>query len=325
MAARPASEGHAATADETRRTVLLTVAYDGAAYAGFARQDNATTVAEMLLRAIARFDPSVSELRVASRTDAGVHARCNQVAFDTTRDLPPQAWVRGMMPLLPDDVAVRAAAAVPQGFTPRFASRGKRYRYVILVDRCPDPQWTKRAWRIWGLDEEAAALMSAELSVVAGTHDFSAFASSRDPRRHRRRTLTRPVVRWVDVAAGGPGSAPRVTVDIAGDGFLHHMVRILVGTAVDVGLGRRPPGTMATALAGRDRRRAGQTAPPYGLYLDDITLAVQPFAQWPEARPTRGREGHGTPPSIVVPGPSPASPSPLVRAPRTPPRPPPES
>lgn len=274
------TSGHPADADELARTVLLTVAYDGSAYAGFAAQKNARTVAEALLEAIAHFDPEVRKLRVASRTDAGVHARCNQVAFDTTHDMPVRAWVHGLMPRLPDDVAVRAASRVPLGFTPRFASKRKRYRYLLLVDRYPDPQWAGRAWRVWGLDEAAAERMERELAAVAGTHDFSAFASARDEREHRERTLSPPRVRWRR-GEGAVSGAPMVCIDVEGDSFLHNMVRILVGTAVDVGLGRRPEGTIAKALRSRDRTEAGQTAPPDGLYLDELILEVDRLETWP--------------------------------------------
>ncbi len=267
-------------ADGLARTVLMTVAYDGSAYAGFAAQKNARTVAEALLEAIAQFDPSVQRLRVASRTDAGVHARCNQVAFDTHHDMPMRAWVHGLMPLLPDDVAVRAASRVPHGFTPRFAAKRKRYRYLLLVDRYPDPQWARRAWRVWGLDQAAVERMERELAPVAGTHDFSAFASARDEREHRERTLAPPRVRW-RAGRGTLSGAPMVTIDVEGDSFLHNMVRILVGTAVDVGLGRRSEGTIARALQSRDRTAAGQTAPPDGLYLDELTLEVERLETWP--------------------------------------------
>lgn len=273
---------------EPSRTILLTVAYDGSAYAGFAMQRNAHTVAEALLDAIAHFDPAVRTLRVASRTDAGVHARCNQVAFDTTRDMPVRAWVHGLMPRLPDDVAVRVASRVPAGFTPRFAAKRKRYRYLLLVDRYPDPQWARRAWRVWGLDREAAARMERELAAVAGTHEFSAFASARDEREHRERTLAPPRVRWRE-GEGALSQAPMVAIDVEGDSFLHNMVRILVGTAVDVGLGRRPEGTVATALASGDRSLAGQTAPPDGLYLDELILEVERQETWPRvAEPVPG-------------------------------------
>lgn len=257
------------------------MAYDGAAYAGFAMQRNACTVAEALLEAIRHFDPGVSQLRVASRTDAGVHARCNRVAFDTVHDMPVRAWVHGLMPRLPADVAVRSAARVPEGFNPRFAAKQKRYRYLLLVDRYPDPQWARRAWRIWGLDRGAVERMRRDLSAVAGTHEFSAFASARDEREHRERTLSLPRVAWLEGTRVLSG-APLVSIDVEGDGFLHNMVRILVGTAVDVGLGRKPEGTIAAALQSGDRARAGQTAPPDGLYLDALRLEVEALERWPD-------------------------------------------
>lgn len=253
---------------------MLSVAYDGAPFAGFAAQPGQRTVAGILVEAVQRLDPSVGQVRVASRTDAGVHARANRVVFDTTRELPSRAWVLGLERHLPASVAVFRAAQVELGFEPRRHTESKHYRYLVLCRRTPDPFYAGRAWRIWSLaDDERLERMRRELAAALGTHDFGAFASARDPRRHRVRTLTRlSVTRLED---------DRVAVDVVGDGFLHNMVRILVGTAVEVGLGRKPEGTIASALAGRDRRLAGMTAPPDGLYLESLKMSREGVDAWP--------------------------------------------
>ncbi len=258
--------------------MLLTVAYDGRPYAGFAIQRNANTVAGELLTAIRHFDPEVAKLCVASRTDAGVHARAQKVAFDTSRNLPMRAWVLGLAKRLPESVVVREAMVAPLGFNPRYHCALKRYRYLLLRDRLHDPFLVGRAWRVGGLAEEAqVATLRAELDLARGTHDFAGFASARDERPHTERSL-------VDLAVTPMDADGRLlAVDVTGDGFLHNMVRILVGTVVDVGRGRLPPGAMTRAFESRDRRDAGVTAPPDGLYLEQIMLRSEPVGdRWPE-------------------------------------------
>ncbi|MBW2454294.1 MAG: tRNA pseudouridine(38-40) synthase TruA [Deltaproteobacteria bacterium] len=262
------------------QTVLLTVAYDGQPYSGFAIQQNAHTVAGELLTAIRHFDPDVAKLNVASRTDAGVHARAQKVAFDTTRSLPMRAWVLGLAKRLPASVVVREAMVAPLGFNPRYHCALKRYRYLLLRDRLDDPFLVGRVWRVGSLTEEAqVATLRAELGLARGTHDFAAFASARDERPHTERSLVDLAVTEVDT------DHRLLAIDITGDGFLHHMVRILVGTVVDVGRGRLEPGAMTRALESRDRRAAGVTAPPDGLYLEQIMLRKEPVGdRWPERR-----------------------------------------
>ena len=182
------------------------------------------------------------------------------VAFDTELDIPSRGWALGLNKHLPEDLAVRAARTVPPAFSPRFAARGKRYRYRVLVDLLRDPEWRTRAWRLPGLDIDA---MAREALAALGTHDFAAFRSSGDERATTVRTLTR-----VDVERE---TDPRlVSVVVEGNAFLYNMVRILVGTISDVARGRLAPGAITRSLDARDRRFAGTTAPPHGL---DVTRA----------------------------------------------------
>lgn len=255
------------------RGVLLEVAYDGTAFHGWAAQKAVRTVEETLLGAVAALEPHVRAVRGASRTDAGVHADGQLVAFDTTRDIPPRGWVLGLNQHLPDDVAVRAARPVAPGFSPRFAARGKRYRYRVLVDSVRDPALRARTWRVSDVDVEAAA---REAQAALGTHDFVAFRSSGDERENTVRTLSR-----VDVERE---AHPRVVaVVVEGNAFLYNMVRILVGTLIDVGRGRLEPGAVARALESRDRGQAGTTAPAQGLVLErvEVDLPEGSGPRWP--------------------------------------------
>jgi tRNA pseudouridine38-40 synthase len=256
--------------------VLLTVAYDGGPFAGFAPQPGQRTVAGELLGAVRAVDPRVGEIRGASRTDAGVHAHGQRVAFDTSLDVPPRGWVLAVTRHLPREIAVRRAALVAPGFSPRFANRGKRYRYLVLRDRARDPFLEGRAWRSTSFDGEGAlGRARREAALALGTHDFAAFRSSADERTSTVRTL-----RSVDLS-DDPGDLRLLRIDVEGDAFLHNMVRILVGTLADVARGRLAEGAVARALASGDRRDAGITAPAEGLYLERVLLDDEGAEPWP--------------------------------------------
>ncbi len=192
----------------------------------------------------------------ASRTDAGVHA-LGQVASVSTRErLAPAVAMAALNARLPRDIRVLAARAAPEGFDARRAARLKRYGYLLSTDRVPSPFLRGFAWHVGrALDADAMARAAAPLR---GKHDFSAFCAA--PGRERDPVCT---VRAVRVVA----RRGQIGVLVSADAFLHHMVRNVVGTLVEVGLGRRPPGWVIEVLAGRDRRAAGPTAPPHGLYL----------------------------------------------------------
>ncbi|MDP9151229.1 MAG: tRNA pseudouridine(38-40) synthase TruA [Myxococcota bacterium] len=268
----PAADGSPQGA-QTGGGVLLEVAYDGTAFHGWSAQGGTRTVQDTLHSALRAMDPNASAVRGASRTDAGVHAEGQLAAFDSVRNIPARGWVLGLNKHLPDDVAVRAARPVPLGFAPRFAARGKRYRYRLLVDRVRDPRWRTRAWRVPELDFDALA---GEAKGALGTHDFASFRASRDERTSTVRTLLR-----VDIERGAD---PRVVgVVVEGNAFLYNMVRILVGTMVDVARARLEEGAVARAIAACDRRAAGTTAPSHGLSLErvDVDLPEGTGERWP--------------------------------------------
>jgi tRNA pseudouridine38-40 synthase len=258
--------------------VLCTVAYDGRGFAGFARQPNARTVAGELDGAVRALDPRASLVRGSSRTDAGVHALAQCVAFDTRLDIPARGWVLGLAPHLTHEIAIVHAAHVDVGFEPRRHTLRKTYRYLLLESSVRDPFLERRAWRI--TDRLNHAAMQAEANALLGEHDFAAFKSSSDERTETVRRIFRAELRTA------VGDSRCLSIEIEGDRFMHRMVRIIAGTLVDVGRGRVEPGAIARALRSRERRSLGITAPPDGLYLVSSVLDDPGHGGWPE---TAGR------------------------------------
>lgn len=260
--------------NELRYGVLLWIAYEGSNFHGMARQRDQRTVAGELYGAIVDIDEHASFVRQASRTDAGVHAHQQVVAFDASKAIAPRGWVLGLSKYLPREISVTAAASVPLGFDPRDFAVSKTYRYLILQSQVRDPFFEHRAWRIGERLNHTA--MRAEASELRGHHDFAAFRSGNDRRSDTWRTVTKisleldshdsRVIWWV----------------IEGDRFLMHMIRIIVGTLVDVGRGRIAAGVCSRALTSCRRQDLGVTAPPTGLYLHRVQLQEHGADRWPQ-------------------------------------------
>jgi len=255
--------------------IMLEVAYDGRPYAGFVRQTNAHTVAAELESAICHLDPNATRLTCASRTDSGVHARHQIVSFQSERAIPARGWALGLRPHLPESITILGAALVPAAFDPRLDPLWKRYRYRVFVSPIPDPFEAGRAHWIFGpLNSE---LMQRSAQCLVGEHDFRAFRSARDQRTSTIRRIDR-----VSVERLGPAE-PRVDIVVTGNRFLHNMVRIIAGTLVDIGQGRRDPECLARALSTGRREDLGITAPAHGLYLEHVELATQMVDRFPPA------------------------------------------
>jgi tRNA pseudouridine38-40 synthase len=209
-----------------------------------------------VLEAARRFLGDDARVTGASRTDAGVHALRQTASLTISSALAPTAVQAALNAALPASVRVLDARDAPPRFDARRAAAGKRYLYLIDNGPIADPLRRRFAWHVPGtLDLEA---MRAALSAVRGRHDFSAFCAA--PGRDADPVCLVHAVHVLRRRA-------RVAVLISADRFLHHMVRNLVGSAVDVGRGARPVAWMAQVLTSRDRTRAGPTAPPHGLVL----------------------------------------------------------
>lgn len=198
----------------------------------------------------------------ASRTDAGVHALRQVASITTVSTLGTDRLARGLNALLPAAVRVLDAREAPTGFDARRSALGKRYLYLMDVGRVPHPLWRRFAWHPrFPLDVPA---MRSALGSVRGKHDFQAFCAA--PGRGRTPTCT---VRSARIVSRGD----HLAVVLSADSFLHHMVRNIVGSLVEVGRGAQPPSWMSGLLAGRDRTRSGPTAPAHGLFLVRVLYA----------------------------------------------------
>ena len=239
-----------------RRTYRLVLAYDGTAYHGWQIQPDVATVQGALRQAAQRLFAGDVRVTGASRTDAGVHALGQAVSLSAVSSLSPATVLGALNAHLPRQVRVLRAADAAAGFDARRSALGKRYAYLIDNAPVPSPLLLRYAWHVPGRLDLAA--MRQALSALRGRHDFSAFCAApgreanpvchvRSVQARRRRTL--------------------VALVISADRFLHHMVRNVVGSVVEVGRGARPPRWLADVLASRDRGQAGPTAPAHGLTL----------------------------------------------------------
>jgi tRNA pseudouridine38-40 synthase len=247
--------------------ILVTLTYDGTDFAGWQRQPGQRTVQGVLEDAIAAMDGArPDKARAASRTDSGVHAEGQPVAFDPVREIPPDGWVQGLNRHLPDDVAVRAAEPKPRGYDPRFDATGKHYRYLILTSDARDPLLRNRTWHV-GRRLDVAAMARAG-AVLEGEHDFAAFKAANDERENTVRRLDR-----VEVVPGWGGRDDVIAIDVEGNAFLKNMVRIIAGTLYEAGRGRMDVESVRALVAlGAGRASAGPTAPPEGLVLVSVSL-----------------------------------------------------
>lgn len=232
------------------------VEYDGAEFFGWQRQTSGPSVQQVLEEAAAKLNGGEVPLATASgRTDSGVHAEGQVVQIELAADLPPERMRAALdFHVRPHRIAIRAATLAPEGWSPRFSAIQRHYRYRILARRAKPALEEGRVWHIpLPLDHEG---MHAAAQGLLGRHDFSAYRAASCQADSPLRTLER-----LEVIRTGE----EIHILASARSFLHHQVRNLVGTLYEVGLGRRPVTWPREVLDGRDRRLAGQTAPPQGL------------------------------------------------------------
>ena len=242
------------------RTIKLTLAYDGTDYAGWQVQPGRRTVQGVLEAALEKITGEPVRTLASGRTDAGVHALGQVVAFRTATHLPEEVLRRALNAELPRDVAVRDVARAADGFHPIRDALRKRYRYIIHDGPVRDVFRRRYAWQYpRRLDADA---MHRAAQCLLGTHDMASFQTSGAERASTVRTICEIAVR-----RGEASDRHVLSTEVEADGFLYNMVRAVVGTLVEIGRGARPEGWLAEVLSARDRRLAGPTAPPQGLVL----------------------------------------------------------
>lgn len=242
------------------RNLLLTISYDGSAYHGWQVQQNALTVQQVFQEALFRVLGERPDLKGCSRTDSFVHARQFCISLKTEHPISCERLVGALNHFLPDDIAVWSCQEVPPDFHARYSCRGKEYTYQIWNHPVRDPFLRDRALHYWyALDAEQ---LNRAASCFLGPHDFTSFCTM-DSRE--RGSMVRTVTKS-EVARSGS----MVTFTVAADGFLYNMVRIMTGTLLRVAQGKIPPDRVPAVLAAKDRRAAGPTAPPCGLYLNRV-------------------------------------------------------
>jgi tRNA pseudouridine38-40 synthase len=273
------------------KTFKITLAYDGTQFVGWQRQASGTSIQGLLEDALRELDQRDVAVTGAGRTDAGVHALGQVAGFSLARAIAPDALVRAVNGRLPDAVRVVSAAEVSPAFHARFGARRKSYRYRIWNSSVMSPFERAYSWHVPG--RLAVEPMSAAARVLEGSHDFASFQATGGERLTTERIVfsSRVVAGLTpcltaqggadDQLGAGPGGGEGglIVYDIAGNGFLRHMVRIIVGTLVEIGRGRRPVEWMDDVLASRDRVKAGPTAPAEGLILAGVEYeADEPVA-----------------------------------------------
>lgn len=239
------------------RNIRLVLEYDGSRYHGWQRQKNAVTLQEVLEDGLTRLTGETQRVIGSGRTDAGVHALGQVANFRTTSRLPLAAFAAGLNSMLPPDVVVLDAQEVPGEFHARYSALAKTYEYRLLNRPVRSPLHRERCWWV-PMSLNVSAIMRA-VACLPGEHDFSAFQLSGSAVKNPVRRIYK--ARWENRGEGWH------TFQITANGFLRGMVRTLVGTLIEIGRGKYSPEDMVQVLGTRDRRRAGPTAPPQGLYL----------------------------------------------------------
>ncbi len=241
------------------RTIKLTLAYDGTAYAGWQAQANKPSLQVALEDAICRITGERLRVETSGRTDAGVHALAQVVSFNTHTELTPEVLQRALNCELPRDMVVVAVADAVPGFHARRDALAKRYRYAVRDGSVPGVFSRHYVWQMFGRLDAAAMHRAAQ--PLVGKHDFRSFQTSGSPRLSTVRNVAA-----IDVVRQ-PSDDDLIYIEVEADGFLYNMVRAIVGTLVPVGLGQRSEAWPAEVLAALDRSAAGKTAPAQGLTL----------------------------------------------------------
>ena len=251
------------------KKIKLTIAYDGTNYSGWQTQKTGVAIQQVLEEALSKLFPDKPIVHSSSRTDAGVHALGMAAHFEidaADARIPPQKLPVAINAHLPEDIRVVEACSCPPEFHARFSATGKQYRYFVWNHISQNPLLRRQAWAVH--KPLAAPVMRSAARHLIGQHDFASFAATHHyPVKTTIRTLRR-----CDVRKCGP----LLTFVIEGDGFLYRMCRGIVGTLVQIGLGKFPPDALPAMLGQKDRRAGGMSAPAHGLVLWKVYYRREP-------------------------------------------------
>ncbi|HMK43510.1 MAG TPA: tRNA pseudouridine(38-40) synthase TruA [Dissulfurispiraceae bacterium] len=252
------------------KTVRMQLAYDGTAYHGWQIQPNGISVQQILQERLALITNAKTSVLSAGRTDAGVHALAQTVSFRTETRHSPDVFRRALNATLPHDIRILTAEEAPDDFHPRFDAKSKSYAYIVVNEKDASPFIARYAWTVpQKLDGK---VMQAAGGSLVGRHDFTSFrASGCEARSTVRTVLSLAISQHTSLDFLGFSIAGDFFVfRIEADAFLRHMVRNIVGTLVEIGLGKRKADAVPELLLARDRSRAGRTAPACGLFLEHV-------------------------------------------------------
>ncbi|KKO51428.1 tRNA pseudouridine(38-40) synthase TruA [Paenibacillus sp. DMB20] len=260
------------------RNLLMKVSYDGTDYNGFQTQPGGNTVQDVLEHAIERLSGEKLKITASGRTDAGVHARGQVFNFYTEAKIPVERWCSALNSRLPEDIVVTDAWEVPLEFHSRREAKRKTYRYTINANQFPDLFHRRYQFHHHGRLDMAA--MEEGLRHLIGTHDYTTFASRHSTKPSHVRTIYEAWIE-IDTSMCRPGSRDQgvLYAYLTGSGFLQHMVRIIMGTLMEVGEGKRTPESIKTILEAKNRAAAGPTAVSKGLMLWDVEYDLSSFAK----------------------------------------------
>lgn len=239
-----------------KKRVRLTVAYDGTNYHGWQIQNNGITIESELNRCLMDLLQEQVEVIGASRTDSGVHALGNIAVFDTTSRMPADKVSYALNQRLPEDIRIQKSEEVPADWHPRYCESRKTYEYRIYRGQFPMP--TKRLYSLFSYNEMDVVRMREAAAYLEGEHDFKSFCQTGAQVQSTVRTIYS-----VDVEEQGDD----LVIRVCGNGFLYNMVRIIAGTLMEIGQGKRDPLDIYKILEAKDRSAAGPTAPAHGLTL----------------------------------------------------------